>query len=111
MGTKLRALYQRLKGRDLFDLWYVLTKLEIDRDKIIDAFKKYNAENKIAISRAEFERNLTQKMDTYEFTNDVKALLNEDTHWDPQTAYRIVMDELVVRLPGKPWKDLPSNKD
>ena len=24
LGTKLRALYQRKKGRDLFDLWYVL---------------------------------------------------------------------------------------
>ena len=23
MATKLRALYQRRKGRDLFDIWYV----------------------------------------------------------------------------------------
>ena len=110
MGTKLRALYQRLKGRDLFDLWYVLTKMNVDQDKIIDAFKKYNNENKISISRAEFEKNLTQKMDTDEFINDIKVLLTENTHWDPQTAYRIVMDELVVKLPGKPWKDLLSDK-
>jgi predicted nucleotidyltransferase component of viral defense system len=26
MGTKLRALYQRRKGRDLFDLWYTLDR-------------------------------------------------------------------------------------
>ena len=29
LGTKLRALYQRKKGRDLFDLWYALTNAKI----------------------------------------------------------------------------------
>ncbi len=44
MGTKLRALYQRRKGRDLFDLWLVLTTLGPDVRLIIDAFSHYMGE-------------------------------------------------------------------
>lgn len=25
LGTKMRALYQRRKGRDLFDIWFAIT--------------------------------------------------------------------------------------
>lgn len=30
LGTKLRALYQRKKGRDLFDLWYALRHADVE---------------------------------------------------------------------------------
>ena len=39
LGTKLRALYQRRKGRDLFDLDLALTKLDIDIPKLIQCYK------------------------------------------------------------------------
>jgi predicted nucleotidyltransferase component of viral defense system len=32
LGTKLRALYQRRKGRDLFDLWKALTTQKPDTE-------------------------------------------------------------------------------
>ena len=35
LGTKLRALYQRKKGRDLFDLYKALTLQEVNPDEII----------------------------------------------------------------------------
>ena len=44
LGTKLRALYQRKKGRDLFDLYYALENLELDIDKIIECFHAYMQE-------------------------------------------------------------------
>ena len=45
LATKLRALYQRKKGRDLFDLWYALNNAEVNVDKVIKAFRHYmNAE-------------------------------------------------------------------
>lgn len=34
LGTKLRALYQRKKGRDLFDLQKALTSTEVKRHYI-----------------------------------------------------------------------------
>lgn len=35
LGTKLRALYQRRKGRDLFDLWWAATHAAIDIDRVV----------------------------------------------------------------------------
>ena len=32
LGTKMRALYQRTKGRDLFDLWLVRIPTKVDSD-------------------------------------------------------------------------------
>ena len=39
LGTKLRALYQRRKGRDLYDLYQALTKQEINHEALIRFFK------------------------------------------------------------------------
>ena len=35
LGTKLRALYQRKKGRDLFDLYIALKQKDVDVDKAV----------------------------------------------------------------------------
>ena len=109
MGTKLRALYQRLKGRDLFDLWFGIEKLNMDCKKVIETFNHYNAVNKVNISRAEFEKNLIPKMRVFEFTNDVQALLSHGTDWSPTQAYSSVMENLVSKLPGLSWKE-PRSK-
>lgn len=61
MGTKLRALYQRRKGRDLFDIWYVVKKDLVDVEKIIEIFNKYCAYNNTKISREEFLKSLELK--------------------------------------------------
>lgn len=41
LGTKLRALYQRSKGRDLFDLDYSRLNLELDYGLILNCFNEY----------------------------------------------------------------------
>ena len=41
LGTKLRALYQRSKGRDLFDLNYARLNMELNLEQIIKCFKEY----------------------------------------------------------------------
>lgn len=43
LGTKLRALYQRCKGRDLFDLDYSRQNIDLDFDQIIYCFKEYTS--------------------------------------------------------------------
>ena len=43
LGTKLRALYQRKKGRDLFDLYYALTNLNLNTSDLINCYKEYMA--------------------------------------------------------------------
>ena len=39
LGTKMRALYQRRKGRDLFDLWLGLTEGGADPHGIVECFR------------------------------------------------------------------------
>ncbi|WP_254712891.1 nucleotidyl transferase AbiEii/AbiGii toxin family protein [Polaribacter batillariae] len=41
LGTKLRALYQCSKGRDLFDLDYSRLNMKLDIDEIVKCFKAY----------------------------------------------------------------------
>lgn len=41
LGTKLRALYQRKKGRDLFDLYVALSEASVDVDEIMRCYNRY----------------------------------------------------------------------
>ena len=38
LGTRLRALHQRKKGRDLFDLWHALETGRVDVPSVIASF-------------------------------------------------------------------------
>ena len=62
MATKLRALYQRCKGRDLFDLWYVASQKLINLDRVINIFNQYCSNDDISITKLEtlFDRLLKQ---------------------------------------------------
>ena len=56
------------------------------------------------MSRAEFEANLAGKLEDREFLADLRPLLTADVEWDVAAAARYVRAELLVRLPGEPWK-------
>jgi len=76
LATKLRALYQRKKGRDLFDLVIILKKFpELDIGKMLQSFHQYMAFDQTKVSRAEFEANLAGKLNDDAFVNDIFPLL------------------------------------
>jgi predicted nucleotidyltransferase component of viral defense system len=62
LGTKLKALYQRRKGRDLFDLAIALKNPRVDPRRIVEAFLGYMEKEEGRITRALFERNLAAKL-------------------------------------------------
>jgi predicted nucleotidyltransferase component of viral defense system len=62
LGTKLRALYQRKKGRDLFDLAIALEQDGVDPGRIVDTFAAYMEHGGHNITRALFEQNVHLKM-------------------------------------------------
>jgi Nucleotidyl transferase AbiEii toxin, Type IV TA system len=103
LGTKLRALYQRKAGRDLFDLAIALTK-GADPDRIVNAFLKYMEHEGHSITRAMFEENFALKMQDPAFLADISPLLSPDYTWDPEAEAPIVSSQLIERLPGDPWK-------
>ena len=104
LGTKLRALYQRKKGRDLFDLWQALSTLEVDDEGIVDVLGEYLGREGLRVTRAQFERNLAQKERMPEFHGDVLPLLSAGMSYDPGEALALVGRRLVERLPGEPWR-------
>lgn len=109
LGTKMRALYQRKKGRDLFDLWLALGSTDCDPARVIDCFRRYMAHEGATVSRAQFEANLSRKLGDPSFVEDTRFLIPADLGSDPLVAARLVQATLIARLPGEPWKgDGPS---
>jgi predicted nucleotidyltransferase component of viral defense system len=104
LGTKLRALYQRKKGRDMFDLWLAGTKAQLDPQRIVDCFVRYLDHDGLRVSRAEFEANLYEKLSDNEFTTDVIPMLAFGIHWDSITAGKYIFEKVAPLLPGEPWK-------
>ena len=104
LATKLRALYQRKKGRDLFDLATALGDSAVDPDRVAAAFIKYMARSGHPVTRALFERNLADKLSDPQFSADIGPLLAGGHRWDLTEATRTVSERLIALLPGAPWK-------
>lgn len=78
LATKLRALYQRKKGRDLFDLWLELKQKKLNIPRIIQAFNHYMKQDDNEITRLMFEKNLAKKLQEPSFLDDIRQLLSPD---------------------------------
>ena len=97
-ATKLRALYQRRKGRDLFDLW-MSQKLKPDYKKIVRLFLEYMKHNKKIVHRDLLIRNLDDKMEDQSFLDDITALIVHGSDYDPVKAADFVNKELFLLVP------------
>ena len=104
LGTKMRALYQRKKGRDLFDLWLGLAEREIEPEQVVRCFTEYMAYGGATGSRAQFEANMAGKMDDVLFLDDINPLLRPGLAYDANAAWDLVHESLLPRLPDDPWK-------
>jgi len=104
LGTKLRALYQRKKGRDLFDLWFALQCDAIDTAALIKCFDRYMSDGGHSVTRAQFEANLDGKSRDRDFRDDIVPLLRPGIAWDFDAAIRLVRESILEHLPGDPWK-------
>lgn len=98
LGTKLRALYQRNKGRDLFDLWYAYTNLNLDTSKIIRCFHRYLKNDDLTISSREFVLNMEQKIKDKDFHGDVLGLLRAGIDYDTNKAWDIIKEVIIDKL-------------
>jgi predicted nucleotidyltransferase component of viral defense system len=99
LSTKLRALYQRKKGRDLFDLYWALTQLNIDTEKLIHCYKIYikNVVN-TPPSQKLFLANMNEKLSDKDFREDIYLLLRQGVNYDIETAWELVRKELVEKI-------------
>lgn len=98
LGTKLRALYQRRKGRDLFDISMALAQAGVNPARIVAAFSRYMQEGGHRVTRTAFEENLSVKLEDQRFLSDIPPLLSADLSWDAQSAAALVMEKLCPLL-------------
>jgi predicted nucleotidyltransferase component of viral defense system len=98
LATKVRAFYQRRKGRDLFDLWYGLSEGKADAEKIVRLFREYMKAEGHRIKRNDYEKNIGAKMKHPGFIEDVKPLLSADMNYDAQEAFSFVSQQIVSRI-------------
>ncbi len=104
LGTKLRALYQRKKGRDLFDLWHAASALKVSAETVVECFLRYLEHEGHSVSRAEFEMNLFEKLRDRRFLDDMAPLLTTGTNWDYRAAALYVLQSLAPLMPGGEWQ-------
>ena len=104
LATKLRALYQRNKGRDLFDLWHVFTEQKLDSAVILSCFERYMKEEGRKVTRALFEENLAGKRLKRDFRDDIEPLLRSGFNWNFEAAMDTILENFVAKLPGAAWK-------
>ncbi len=99
LGTKLRALYQRRKGRDLYDLYKTMSNIEVDHNKLLHCYKEYI---KFSVNhpptRKQFLQNMEAKIIDGEFLGDTKSLLRPDENYNPGEAWELVKTELVEKI-------------
>ena len=103
IGTKFRALYQRSKGRDLFDLFQVsktkvlfqVSKTKVDWSNIVSSFKK---KLNIGASQKDFISNLEEKMKDQNFLTDMTPLLSDGVKYNIEEAYEWFLQEIIPRM-------------
>lgn len=109
LATKLRALLQRDKGRDLFDLDYALGTLpDLDTERIVSLFVRYLDAQGQSIGRPEAEKRMLAKYARPDLLGDIRALLTPDRadsldEAAGRAAFIRVFTELVERIPGQRW--------
>lgn len=117
LATKVRALLQRKKGRDLIDLSHSLATFDaLDVAKMVDLLGRYLAASGTPISRAQAEQRMFEKLDDPNFMRDVRPLLAakaRDAFDDKaaMAAFVTVFDRIIARMPGNAWARTPAMRE
>jgi len=109
LGTKMRALYQRRKGRDLYDLYIALKTLPyLDRQAIIHCFTQYVTIEGNSIPKALFLENMALKLQNKEFREDIIPLLpRQNEPYNAEIAYQFVQENLLNLLESNLYAQKP----
>ena len=110
LATKLRALLQRDKGRDLFDLAHALEVFDgLKIERVVECFLLYLERSDIRISRAQAEERMFAKLNNPGFIADMRPLVTPEqakklTDDSIHRAFTEVFRIFITALPGDPWQ-------
>jgi predicted nucleotidyltransferase component of viral defense system len=100
LGTKLRALYQRRKGRDLYDMYKALTQVPtLNTEQIIQCYKEYMS---FVVDQPPtqklFLQNMEAKMQDPDFLGDITALIRPIEQYNQYTAYDMLKTKKIRKI-------------
>jgi len=98
LGTKLRALYQRRKGRDLFDLALALDYPQAEPLNILKVFSTYMKHGGDSVTKTQFANNLADKLHQPNFVADIGPLLSADYDWNLNDMATTVLEKLIYQM-------------
>lgn len=102
VATKIRALYERKKSRDLFDLWLALTELGLSGEELLAAFEPYHPKSLTAQTA---EGNLREKLFDDEFRHDLDPFVAEPPPgYDIDSAAELVIASVLSKIPRPPTR-------
>lgn len=114
LATKLRALLQRDKGRDLLDLSHALKVFpELNAMRVVECFGLYLKQATQSISRAEAEQRMFAKLALPTFLTDISPLLSAEASASlSEEAIRLsfiaVFSKIIGLMPGAAWAKTPE---
>jgi predicted nucleotidyltransferase component of viral defense system len=117
LATKLRALLQRNKGRDLLDLYHALEIFpDLNTVRLIECFGLYLDGGGTPISRAQAEQRMFAKLAMPRFMTDIRPLLapEEAAKLNDATtrhAFVTVFEKLITAISGEPWAKTAEMKE
>lgn len=117
LATKLRALLQRDKGRDLYDLAHALERFDgLNEERVATLFVQYLQAAGQAITRAQAQERMFAKLANPNFVVDIKPLLpaaqaEELTEEATRSQFSEVFTRFIDRLPGNPWARTDEMKE
>ncbi len=93
VATKIRALFQRSKGRDIFDLWLAITRLGVTPEDLVACFGPYRPDGYTG-RRAEL--NLREKLRSEAFRDDLRDLVGTwPENYDIDEAGALILDHVL----------------
>lgn len=99
IGIKVRALYQRKKGRDLYDLYKALTLAKLNIEQVMTCYNEYMKSVVVEPpTQKQYLQNMELKMRDNEFLGDIKSLLRPNEKYNTNIAWELVKKELVERI-------------
>ncbi|HSV75419.1 MAG TPA: nucleotidyl transferase AbiEii/AbiGii toxin family protein [Bacteroidales bacterium] len=100
LGTKLRALYQRKKGRDLYDIYKALVQVpEMNKEAVVQCYQSYmEFVSGEPPTQKVYLQNMQAKMQDDEFSGDIAALIRPTEQYDQQKAFDLVRNQILEKI-------------
>ena len=96
-------MYQRKKGRDLFDLQLAISSGKLNASRVLECYQRYMEFVVESVpTYKQYLQNMELKMQDADFLSDMDILVREGaTRFDPVAAYEHVKTTFIDRMPGK----------